>query len=515
VGLVSILAAGAWVFWGFDALPFQDLPAHAGLIALRHRFEGSPFDQRFYVYAPHLGPYSLFRFLGERLVGPLGAVRAVRALAALSFVATPLALVWARRRLHGDASNAAGYFGVALGLGFMTLLGFASYLLGVALLIVALTVWLELMARLDRESTTWIAEGTLALLSLLLLFAHGYAFAVFVVLALTTAAATGRRGRRMARLRGLLPAIALAVWIAWRERVSALPAGSVPAQSRFDVHFQGPIDKLSLLVTPTLLTRTGLDVMVGLVVWLVIGAAAVRSVRWAASPSAAPEELASRMHVNALAAGIAALAAGFLVLPHSVGWFGFVDGRLVPLAILLGLMAMYPPALGPRLRRAVGRLGPAAACAMVAIALYASRSFQREAEGWHDVLAAVPDQARLLNLPLDPNSDVFTAHPFVHYDKLALVGRPVLVSDVWLHQGSALYPTRDNPVLRLPATYVESDLRVVDWPAYHLADWDFVLVRTRPGAPCPGLPPSLTLASHAGGWWLFRVTPFRFAPTQT
>ena len=41
VGLLAVL-----VFWAFDALPFQDLPAHAGLIALRHRFETSAFDQK-------------------------------------------------------------------------------------------------------------------------------------------------------------------------------------------------------------------------------------------------------------------------------------------------------------------------------------------------------------------------------------------------------------------------------------------------------------------------------------
>ncbi|MDP9003072.1 MAG: hypothetical protein M3O46_23525, partial [Myxococcota bacterium] len=72
--------SGALVFWLYDALPFQDLPAHAGLIALRHRLPESPFEQRFFVLAPHLGPYSLFRALGQALLpwlGPLGAVRAL------------------------------------------------------------------------------------------------------------------------------------------------------------------------------------------------------------------------------------------------------------------------------------------------------------------------------------------------------------------------------------------------------------------------------------------------------
>ena len=111
---------------------------------------------------------------------------------------------------------------------------------------------------------------------------------------------------------------------------------------------------------------------------------------------------------------------------------------------------------------------------------------------------------------LNPNatvliSDVFTAHPFIHYDKLVLAERPIVVSDVWFHQGTALFPTAKNPSLRLPASYSESNLIHLDWPAYQLADWHYVLIRTRPeGSPGP-LPAALELDAHEGGWWLYRV----------
>ena len=65
VGLGAVGLLGVLVFWVFEALPFQDLPAHAGLIAMRHRFTDGSFESRFFVLAPHIGPYSLFRFLGE------------------------------------------------------------------------------------------------------------------------------------------------------------------------------------------------------------------------------------------------------------------------------------------------------------------------------------------------------------------------------------------------------------------------------------------------------------------
>jgi hypothetical protein len=518
LGLATLTIAAALVFWLFDALPFQDLPAHAGLIALRHRYAASAFEQHFFVVAPHLGPYSLFRFLGETLVGPLGPIGAIRVIATLPVLATPLALLWARRRLHDDRSPTAGYFGVALGFGFMTLLGFASYLLGVAALLVALTIWLELMVAADgatpsarRSARRWevsaLAAGPCVLL------AHGDAFVIFLGLAGVSTIATGNRGRRLIRLRALVPALALAGWVSWRERASVVPAGSVAIpHTPFSIHFQGILDKLSLLITPTLLTRTGLDAVVGVFVWAVLGASVVataRSLR-APPPYAHDERMRderSRVHARALAACLVALSAGFLILPHSIGWFGFVDGRLVPLLLLVGLMGVRRPALGRVLEASFEWCAPIAASAMVAIALVASHRFQREAAGWREVLGAVPANARLLNLPIDPNSQVFTAHPFVHYDKLVLADRPAVVSDVWFHQGSGVYPTADNPSLRLPDTYSESDLRLVDWPAYRLADWDYVLMRTRASASEPSIPPDLSLAMHRGGWWLFRTSP--------
>lgn len=512
-GFGAVALAAVLVFWIFEALPFQDLPAHAGLIALRHRFADSPFEQRYFILAPHIGPYSLFRLLGDLFASALGPVGAVRALATLPVVATPLALVFARRHLHADRSPAFGFLGIALSFGLMTLLGFASYLLGVAVLIGALTVWLELLALADRGAPTARRELAMAAMAPLVFVAHGHAFVLFLVLAGVAAIATGKRGARILRLRALVPAVALAAYVAWLERGPAPPAGSaVVTGEGLAPHFQAASDKLSLLITPTLMTRTGVDFFLGVLVWVFAITASVVTIRaLRRAPPALPIGEAeidqrSRAHSRALYTCVATLVVGFLALPHAIGWFGFVDGRLVPLILLLSLMAVRRPSLGRVLQTALDKGAPTVAVAMTAVALVASHRFQDEALGYKKVLAAVPERARLLNLPLDPNSSVFTAHPFVHYDKLALAERPLVVSDIWFHQGSALYPTPENPSLRLPSSYSESDLRVIDWPAYHLDDWDYVLVRTRPDATPPDAPPTLTLAEHQGGWWLYRTT---------
>jgi hypothetical protein len=458
-----------------------------------------------------MGPYSLFRFLGETATAVLGPVGAVRVMATLPVLATPAALLWARRRLHGDGTPTAAYFGVALSFGFMTLLGFASYLLGVAALIVGLTLWLDLLVAVDVSSpSAWRREALVAAFAPLLFVAHGHAFVLFLAMAGVSTLSAGRLWPRMVRVRALAPAVALAASAAWADRASVIPPGSVAAPNpALEPHFQGASDKLSLLITPTLITRTGVDACVGVLLWAVLIAclwATVRSLRSPVPVDASEAENASRAHTRALLTCLAFLTLAFLVLPHSIGWFGFVDGRLVPLLLLVAIMAVRRESLGRALTAAYERSGPIAACAMVTIALIASQLFQREARGWREVLALVPAEARLLNLPLEPNSDVFTAHPFIHYDKLAMAERPLVVSDVWFHQGSALYPTAQNPALRLPSSYSESDLRMIDWPAYQLNDWDFVLIRTRPDSAQPYVPSSLALTAHRGGWWLYRTT---------
>jgi hypothetical protein len=490
VGLLAVL-----VFWAFDALPFQDLPAHAGLIALRHRFDGSPFDQKYFVLAPHIGPYSLFRFLGETFLRASSPLTAVRLLGSLPVIATPMAMLFARRRLYRDTTPTYGFLGLTLSFGIMTLMGFASYLLGVAFLLVGLTLWLDLMARADDGEHTLKPELAVATYAPFIFIAHGHAFLLFIACAGLSTLVTGARKARVLRIRALIPALALAAHVAWIER-GGTPPGTVSRYHDSLPRFQGPLDKLGLLVTPTLMTRSGIDSLVGCLLLFFTIAAVVTTIR--GNPN---------RHSRALIACAGAIGIVFLALPHAVGWFGFVDGRLVPVALILALLGIRREALSRSLGLALHWGPPVLASTIAVLAMVASYRFQAEARGYREVLSHVPGEVRLLNLPLDPNSDVFTAHPFVHYDKLVMADRPIVVSDIWLHQGTALYATPENPVLRLPSSYSESNLKGIDWPAYHLEDWDYALIRTRPDAAPPHTPDRLTLEDHRGGWWLFRIAP--------
>jgi hypothetical protein len=499
-----VMALGVLAFWAFDALPFQDLPAHAGILAIRERYAASAFDQHYYKLGPILGPYALFLGLGDVLAHVLRPLGAVRALATLPVLATPLALLFARRRLHGDDSLWAGFFGVALSFGFLTILGLASYLFGLALALVALTLWLLVLDDVDASRPTARRELGFGVAALVVGLAHGFALAVLALSAALCALAGGKRLAKVLRLRAFVPALTVGAWSALRGGPPPGSAGTFQLVPSAD--YQTLLDKLSLLLTPTLMTRTGVDVAVGIAVWAVVLAAFLKTTRDTSVPQGEADSR-SRAHARALAVAAAGTALAFFALPHALSWFGFIDGRMVPVFLFLAILSVRRPALGPRLTRGLDGVAPAAALGMTALVLFASQRFQGEAAGYREVLAAVPREASVLNLPLDPDSAWFTAHPFVHYDKLVAIDRDVLLSDVWPDRATALYATPDNPQVRLPPAYNSANLKRIDWPAYDLSEWSHVLVRTRPGAPAPSAPGDLDLVQHVGGFWLYRARP--------
>lgn len=506
LGIVQIGAIS--VFWCFDALPFMDLPAHAGILALKQRFAPGGFEAHFFIVAQHLGPYTLFSGLGGAFTGWLGANAAVRLLATLPTIAIPAALLWARWRLTGRATPFFGFVGIILSFGFMTLSGFASLMLSLAILLATLTEWLVLAGLVDSHRGRLLNFIAVALLAFLAFIAHGFTFILLLSVVGISVLCMRRFWAGAFHTIVFAPAIVAAAYSLYVERLIVPP--TPVAQHSPGVVFQNVFDKLSLLITPTLMTRTGIDAVIGLLLWLVVVSSALATYRAIGRPNA---QLSAerKLYIRSLLYAAAALFVVFLALPHSVGWFGFVDGRLLPLILLLSLVAIDEELLRGARERLI-RLGAGAgATIMVGLILAASYLFQAEAMGYRDIVAKVPASARLLNLPIDPNSAIFTSHPFVHYDKLVLVERPIVPSDLWFHQGSGIYPTPANPALRLPAEYSSSNLKGIVWEHYRLNEWDYVLIRRKPEAAAPDVPSSLTLAEHVGGWWLYKnvsATPY-------
>lgn len=456
------------------------MPAHAGLIALRDRLQHPATDAAALaeasqlMAAPTLGPYSLYRGVGgalARLVGPLAAVRA---LATLAWFGLPLSLAFARWRLWGRWLPRDLWTGLALGLGLTTLLGLTSFQLGAALLLVANAEWLHVLGRPTRAGL-WRVSA----LACLVFVAHGFAFVLLALLAMVAWRTFSPR-RPGSWAAWVPPAVvaSAAWWAAHRIHVTTPAVSWLPRYEPLSA-------KLALLSSPTLFSRYGVDAAVSLVLWTLAGAALWRS-------------RAAGGVVRALRWQALALVLGFALAPHAIGWFGFIDARLLPSALALALL-LPVGARGPS-----DRLLAASAWIVVGTALVAVLHFTDEARGWQ-MVTRIPAGSRVLHVPMAPDSRHLAVHPFLHYDKLALIDRPMVVSDLWFHQGSAVYPRATHPALRLPRSrYAIPD--PFAWTAVALAEWDYVLVRTTPDHPPPRLPDGLSLLAHEGGFWLYRVT---------
>lgn len=468
-------------------LPFQDLAGHAGHLAIRERLANSPFEQRFLVDAARPGPYSLFRVLGHFFAQAWGALGALRALTLLPMVATPWAVVRLRRRLSTEGWDPTyALIGLFACLGLMLMFGFASYLTGTAVMLVALDAFLAI----PESRTPWRHVALAAAFAVFTFYAHGFSLLVLGALVLAIIATDVPRMRQMSIAAALVPAgvCALSSQLALRDVTAHVSKSEALAPTLF----QGPLDKLSLLVSPMLISRFGVDVALGLLLWgsIFVGAWTCwgRNNHWPSS--------VGRKRV--LRGGLALLGL-FLLLPHNAHWFGFVDGRLLPTSFLLVALAL-PEGWWTARRRDAAALLTVAQCTVLATCV---AMFQSEMQGFDDIAQALPNDMRVLNFPIDANSRYVVGHPFVHVDKLLVLKRPELLSDLWLHQGTGLYARDANPALHLPSQYASTQVqegRALE--GISLEEWDYALLRKESMVP-PPVPPGWEPRRQSGAWWLY------------
>ncbi len=497
LALFVVLLALVAATWWLPYPPYQDFAGHAGMLALRTRLPSSPFLQQYLQSGSIVGPYGTFLLLGKLfapLTGPAGALRLI---GALSNCALPVALLLCHRRLHRRAPGrpwlGAGYLGLVLTLGHLDAQGLISFLLGLAVFIVAFTAFIELLDPTDGEAPASLLRA--ALLALATAFTHGFAFLLLLLAAALSLIA--RRGLGASRARPLradlaraavfLPALLFLVAVYLRDR-GLYP----PAQEHGLFTLRSLAGKVQLLFLTTFFSRLGVDAVVAAGLWLLLGAAAL-SLRGQAA--------ATRPRVvTATAAAFVALA---LVAPLRIDFFGSLDLRLICTGIVLAILGLPPAVASPRLALALRFAPVLLAGAMVATLWTAALRFQREARPIESLLAQIPTGTRLLYLPTDPSSHHWAAEPFLHLDKRVLFDRDVLVSNVWLHQGTALRPTPLGEPLLTVTPRTTADGRV-PWSRYDVAPWDHVLIRDGRGVPPLDAPSALQYIASNGGFHLFR-----------
>ena len=480
-----------------DYPPYQDFPGHVAMLAIRERLSGSAFLQQYFQRGSCWGPYGAFLGLGHALAPLLGPEGALRVVGALANCSVACAVVLARRWVHVEPWRGAGFLALCLSLGFITAQGLISFLFGLAVFALAFCRWVTILtgAQPPSRRLEWQMVG----LALATFFAHGFAFLLLLLCMGLTVAIERPGWPRLGRARAVLPALVLMVLVYLRDRGLYPPDGSGGL-----VEFRPLWAKLQMLFLPTTFSRLGIDVAVAAIMWLLLGRAVIGTLtgrgREAVPGESADPQRSARVLMARTAVLLFALA---LLAPKRFDFFGSLDIRLASSAILVAILAIAPCPRQPRLALALRTGPPVLAVAMVSTLLVAWLVFQREAGSAEPVMRQIPDHARVLYLPVQPYSRVWAAMPFFHFEKRLLFDRDVLVSNVWLHQGTALRPTRLGlgPLTVTPLATADGE---VPWASYDVRPWDYVLVRNaRPEAP-RAAPPQLVLLSSGGGMHLYR-----------
>lgn len=431
----AVLASMAPLVW--PALPpLTDLPGHIG----RYRIlaeAGLPPLSRHYTVSPMLLGNMGVDLLVLALAPVLGIEGAAHLVVALIPGLFAAGLLWLSREVH-ERVSAATAFALPLAYALPFQLGFVNFTLSAALAMLGLASWL------------WLARRGMALLARVLLFVpaagliwlcHSFGWAMLGLFLLGAEWVLQRqRGCSVVRA-GLVAAIAIAPMV-WPQLL-ATALGTVPAGDTGDWF---NISSKAQWIASLLRERwKAYDVACVIVLALLL---------WTA--------LRSRRLAFAPLAGVPALLAfaTFLLLPRLYAGGAYIDARMLPYSVALGIVAIRPASEDTALERrlawgAAAFFGLRTATSVLAMALFA-RGQQAELAA----VAHLPAGATLLTLVNEPMSADWNNPRLAHLAGMAVARRRVFTNEQWAIAGqqpiTPLHP-QAAPLDRDPSQMIRAD----------------------------------------------------------
>jgi len=368
LGLVPIVPA---------YLPLVDFPQHVALHAIWNNISDPAFhlDGRFRVTlaTPYALPH-LLAHVAARFLGPEGGLRAVLV---LSLVAFPLAALVLLRAFDRPPEIALAAFPAALS--FVYWYGFISYVMALPLILLGIA-----QARRCAVGGRPRHVALLAVLALLTVATHVFAFLVLALLGGIAALATTRALSRLA-----VAAFALAPGLAW-SAIWTVSSSAEPSQEPLKTSYGTLRERLQILLGSAFgsYTRDARVLAIALASAAVLAAALWLSRRPA--PAAGDERARRALGVVA----IAAISASLLCPQVFMNTWGLWE-RIPPVAFVAFAGALRWPIAGEtRARLAAG---------LAAIALFASGTalaqglaFSEQAKGIRELAQELPKGARVM-----------------------------------------------------------------------------------------------------------------------
>lgn len=387
--------------------PLVDLYGHLGRYAMQTDLANRHELQPFYSYEWRLIGNLGADLLVEGLYRLVGLETAIRLIVILTQALAAAGILLMSRELHGRITPfALAALPLIYGLPFNY--GFLNFSLGMALAMLAFTLWL----RLCRIGPPFAAPLWLAFAGMGVWVCHTYGWAFLGLLCGSTflAEAIGARRRPVPAVLGIIAAcspllLPLIPMFAWRSSAGGLNLDS----SGFMYKLLGLVSALrskwAVIDVPSLF------VLVALIYW------AIRS-------------RAVRIDLRL---GIAALLcfAFFLILPKTVFGSAGADVRLMPYALICALLAIPVHAMDRKtLRNAT----------MIALAFFAVRTvttgaayvrYEARTEEFLPTLDSIPRGARVAFLSVAPCAPTWDLPVLDHSAGFAMARRSVFVNDQW------------------------------------------------------------------------------------
>jgi len=449
--LVCAVASAAPLWLG-RYLPFADLPQHVAMIAtLRHWWDPAWNGQQTFTLNFGHTQYLLYYLAGAALSFFLGtAERANVILLSGIAIAFPYSLRSLLRAARRDERLAI--FGCPLFWSMPLLIGLFNFVAAIPFVL-----WGLALAIRHAEQPTLRCGILLALVSVLLFYLHLSAlfffFAASVLCFLLWP--TPEAGQRLIRL---LTSRAKALWrkLAWMIPASALCASwfftspvvrpsSVGWGEQVAVEFQSPRVALDQLPQVLLQIWRGNGSRWPLLLWLFAWSLLV----W---PRRSPvEDSKSRFRRRALATLTCLALALYFAMPYAIGWLWWLNARYALLAALL-LPAVAPAAYGIRGALSLAMAAVAALWVAGGAAMHV-RAFQREVDGFEQVLQRARPAQRLFTIVYEEDSRVARFIPFHHFGSYyrARSGGIAEWSFAQLPQSPIRYRPEVAPPARLPS----------------------------------------------------------------
>lgn len=425
---LALILLSALPLLGPEIPPLVDLPGHLGRYRVQLDLAGSPALQRFFAF-----DWALIGNLGiDLLVVPLtpllGLEGAVRLVVTAIPPLTVAGFLWTAREVHGRIPPTA-LWALPLAYGYPFQYGFINFALSMALVFVALGLWLHLA----RRGRTGLRAALFVPIVLMLWVTHVYGWALFSLLAATTELVRQWR-RRGAWWRGLLRAVPhglvlvppLLLMLAWRSEAAGdsfdwwnwTRKGDWLRMALRDRWEVWDVASVSLLAT---------------VIAVALAVAAVRLWRRGCC--------ARGVFDGALGLAAPLLALAFVLAPGTVFGSAYADMRLVPFGLAVALLAIRPDAWG----QWGGAVALAGLAFVAARTLGTTWSFVQLDRSWRAELAAldhVPFGARLVTFVPRGCPNEWGTERLDHLPSLALARRGAFANDQWTMPGAQLLRVR-------------------------------------------------------------------------